>query len=339
MKRVFLFAIVSVFAIVAGFAQTLNVHMRNGQTVKYKLDLIDYLDVLQEDTEDELEGAVDLGLSVLWASCNVGASTPEEYGNYYAWGEVKTKNYYDQYSYARHAGGGTYNSYGSNISGDPNFDAARKELGEPWRMPTVAEARELITKCTWSRTTSNGIAGFTVTGSNGNQIFFPAAGTYVDGTVYPGGHTSVWTSEPTSPYDYYSYRILANSNGVELTTIFSFNGCVIRPVCNKSGGDIGGGGQGGDGWVSVSASGYAPYYYCPTTGTTTPSTKVVTSNIRAYKNTSTGAYKVNWAGTDYPCSAGYNKLKIGSQSHTTTNVYGNTVVCTDSYYLEFTITG
>ena len=92
-----------------------------------------------------------------------------------------------------------------------------------------------------------------------------------------------------------------------------------------------------DGWVSVTASGYAPYYYCPTDRTTTPSRKVPTSNLRAYKNKSTGAYKVNWGGRDYPCHRGFNKLTLGTYSHTTQNAFGKIIVCTDYQYFEFTI--
>lgn len=285
------------------------------------------------------ENAVDLGLSVLWATCNVGATTPEENGNYYAWGETETKSAYSQYNYSRYVSGTTFNSIGSNISGSMYFDAATKNLGETWRMPTTSEMRELVEKCSWSRTTSNGVAGFTVTGSNGNHIFIPAAcARFESGVSSTGSYANLWTSEPVDPYNYMCYRLLANTEGVEISTFPGFYGNTIRPVCKKEGGSGGGDTPGGDGWVSVSVSGYAPYYYCPTTGTTTPSTKVVTSNIRAYRHSSTGAYKVNWAGTDYACSSGYNKLKIGSQSHTATNSLGRTIVCTDSYYLEFTIT-
>ncbi len=337
-KRLTLFAALTLLVVLAGYAQTINVHMKSGQTVKYDFDSIEYLDFSVEGSANEVEGAVDLGLSVLWATCNVGAETPEGYGNYYAWGEVDTKKSYNQYNYFRHAGGGSFNSIGSDISGSEYYDVARKELGEPWRMPRVSELRELVNNCSWSRTTMNGVAGYMVTGPNGNQMFIPAAGSNVEGTVYSGNYANLWSSEPASPYDYFCYRLYANQNGIEVSTFPGFYGNTIRPVCNKPGGDIGGGGQGGgDGWVSVNATGYAPYYYCPTTGTTTPSVKVATSSIRAYRNSSTWAYKVNWAGTDYPCSAGYNKLNIGKQSHTTTNSYGNTIVCTDIYYLEFTI--
>ncbi|MBQ8455838.1 MAG: hypothetical protein IJ537_10970 [Bacteroidaceae bacterium] len=337
MKRILLSAIAALVA-AAGNAQILNVHLANGMTVKYDLAKVDSLDFTPEGSVNDVEGAVDLGLSVLWAECNVGASSPEKYGNYYAWGETETKSVYAQGNYARHAGGGSFNSIGSNISGDSYYDAARKTLGETWRMPTVSEMRELVEKCTWSKATVNEVVGYMVTGSNGNQIFIPACGSRIEASAYSGSYANLWTSEPTAEYSHMCYRLLANSDGVEISTFPGYYGNAIRPVCDKPNDDIGGGGSGGgDGWVSVNATGYAPYYYCPTTGTTTPSVKVSTSAIRAYRNSSTGAYKVNWAGTDYPCSAGYNKLNIGKQSHTTTNSYGNTIVCTDIYYLEFTI--
>lgn len=291
--------------------------------------------------EDEIEGAVDLGLSVLWATCNVGAEEPEEYGNYYAWGEVETKNNYTQHNYFRDVYSAYYfNSIGSDISGSEDYDVARKNLGSPWRMPTVSEASELINKCSWSRSTLNNVVGFVVKGPNGNTIFIPAAGSNVEGTVYSGSYANLWSSEPNSPTDCMCYRIFANQSGAEVSTFPGFYGCTIRPVCDKTqinpGGGDGGDQGGGDGWVSVNATGYAPYYYCPTTHTTSPSTKVATS-IRAYRNSSTGSYKVNWAGTDYPCNAGYNKLQIGTNSHVTQNSLGTTIVCTDYYYLEFTI--
>lgn len=107
-----------------------------------------------------------------------------------------------------------------------------------------------------------------------------------------------------------------------------------------------GGGESGGGepeqpteeWVQVSASGYIPYWYCPSDGTTTPSTKQTSSHIDAYKNTSTGAYKVRWAYDEYAAHKGYNKIKLDQMSHTTynsrTGMYG---VCTDYFYYEFTI--
>ena len=120
---------------------------------------------------------VDLGLSVVWATCNVGANKAEEYGNYYAWGETTTKE-----SYTRE------NSLAMNqkimeISGNAEYDVARKEWGGSWRMPTKIEFEELFdsNNCTWKWVTLNGINGLRVTSKkNGNSIFLPAGGNYYD---------------------------------------------------------------------------------------------------------------------------------------------------------------
>ena len=113
---------------------------------------------------------VDLGLSVKWATCNVGASSPSAYGNYYAWGEISTKTEYHKKNSK------TYNKSMSDIAGNPNYDAARANWGGSWRMPTKAEFKELIDKCTWTWTSQGGHNGYKVTGKNGNSIFLPAAG-------------------------------------------------------------------------------------------------------------------------------------------------------------------
>ena len=117
---------------------------------------------------------VDLGLSVCWAGWNVGATSPEGYGNYYAWGEISTKSNYSESSYQYH--NGSYVNIGSNISGT-QYDVARAQWGGSWRMPTKAEFEELIDRCTWTWTSYNGVNGYKITGPNGRSIFLPAAGT------------------------------------------------------------------------------------------------------------------------------------------------------------------
>lgn len=129
--------------------------------------------------------AVDLGLSVEWASCNVGANSPEEYGDYYAWGETKKKNEYTHYTYEfwndkngdDQISEGEFRYLGINIS-ETDYDAAHVKLGNGWRMPTEEEFIELKKDCTWEWTSVKGIAGAKVTGTNGNSIFLPAAGSY-----------------------------------------------------------------------------------------------------------------------------------------------------------------
>ena len=134
---------------------------------------------------DEGERWVDLGLSVLWAAYNVGASSPEEYGGYYAWGETSTKSDYtwENYKYSEkyYYGDGPDDWYcrpkfiGSEISGT-SYDVAHVQWGGGARMPTHAEVKELVDNCTFTGGSYNGVRGNYVTGPNGNSIFLPFAG-------------------------------------------------------------------------------------------------------------------------------------------------------------------
>lgn len=144
---------------------------------------------------------VDLGLSVKWATCNVGASSPEDYGDYYAWGETSTKSDYSSSTST------TYGKQMSSIAGNPTWDVACNKWGSPWRLPTEAEFQELIDNCTWEWTTQNGINGYKVTSKkNGNSIFLPAAGWY-DGRwfYYPGSAGHYWSATPYESYAGSSY--------------------------------------------------------------------------------------------------------------------------------------
>lgn len=114
--------------------------------------------------------AVDLGLTVKWASCNVGATAPEEYGGHYAWGETEEKEDYSE------ATSTTFNvDAGADIAGT-EYDVAHVKWGGAWRLPTKAEWQELVDECTWTWTSENGVNGYKVTGPNDNSIFLPAAG-------------------------------------------------------------------------------------------------------------------------------------------------------------------
>ena len=121
--------------------------------------------------------AVDLGLSVKWANMNVGASTPWDFGSYFAWGEYNVKDTYTAENYQ-----GPTNR--SNIAGSA-FDAASWAFGLPWGMPSEAEIKELIDNCTYEWTEMNGVKGGKFTASNGNSIFLPAAGWKLD-RLYKG---------------------------------------------------------------------------------------------------------------------------------------------------------
>jgi hypothetical protein len=152
---------------------------------------------------------VDLGLpsGLLWATCNVGADTPEGYGDYFAWGETTTKDTYNwsTYQYCM----GSYNtmtkycnnsSYGYNGFTDnltvllPEDDAATANWGSSWRMPTKEECQELYNSTTHSWTTQNGVYGRRFTASNGNSIFFPAAGLRVGSNLNAAGTSGYYYS-------------------------------------------------------------------------------------------------------------------------------------------------
>lgn len=157
------------------------------------------------DTPSETAGtAIDLGLSVKWASCNIGATKPEEYGSYYAWGETEEKNNYSwsNYIYCN----GTFNSitkyctdnrFGTDdgkTTLEPTDDVATVKWGAGWRTPTNAELSELVTKCTWEWSTLNNINGYRVTGPNGNSIFLPATGLRPDIDNLLGTRGYYWSS-------------------------------------------------------------------------------------------------------------------------------------------------
>ena len=128
---------------------------------------------------------VDMGTSVMWATCNVGASTPNAYGNPYAWGEIQTKNVFNADNYTYYANGNestllkynTLEKFGNvdNLSTlEAADDVATQEMGGAWRMPTALEFQELISKCQWTGAEFNGVQGIKVTASNGNVLFLPS---------------------------------------------------------------------------------------------------------------------------------------------------------------------
>ena len=141
---------------------------------------------------------VDLGLSVKWATCNIGASSPEKYGDYYAWGEKETKSEYSWSNYFDITDGGRpftkYNNNGGKTTLNADDDVAHVKWGGSWRMPTKAEQDELLNSCTWTWTKQKGKKGYKVTGPNGNSIFLPAAGYRDDTSLYGAGSNGYYWS-------------------------------------------------------------------------------------------------------------------------------------------------
>ena len=175
---------------------------------------------------------IDLGLpsGTKWACCNVGASAPEQYGGYYAWGETSEKSVYDWDTYQYYDSNGNLVNIGSNISGTP-YDVAYVRWGAPWCMPSKAQCDELIANTTSVWTTMNGVYGRKFIGSNGGTIFLPAAGgRWYSGFVYVGGIGSYCSSslEESSPYG--AWSLYFNSGGVDVYYFYRDNGLSVRPV-------------------------------------------------------------------------------------------------------------
>ena len=193
---------------------------------------------------------VDLGLSVKWATCNVGAQTPEDYGDYYAWGETEPKDFYfwDTYKYCD----GTYNSLTKYTDGaygkdgfsdnksvlDPEDDVAHVKWGGNWRIPTKDELEELRTKCTWTSTTLNGVKGYSVTsnvdGYTDRSIFLPATGmrirqwTLSTDTIGRFWGNSIEIDDDSDEAVYLDFNF---SRGPGRFSIIRCLGQCVRPVC------------------------------------------------------------------------------------------------------------
>ena len=183
------------------------------------------------------EEAIDLGLSVRWAPFNVGATSPEAYGDYFAWGETKPKALYkpDTYRWFQKSTG--VMDIGKQISGT-KLDAARVIWRGAWRLPTREECTELRDKCKWTLTTRNGVKGMLVTGPNGNSIFLPSGG------YRQGDYTTIladqvrgeyWTGNlvryDSGNYDkYHGFKMDFVDNPGGLHSGYRFQGCLIRAV-------------------------------------------------------------------------------------------------------------
>lgn len=189
---------------------------------------------------------VDLGLSVIWAAFNIGATTPEQYGDYYAWGETKTKSDYcwSTYkwchgSYTTQTKYNTKSSYGTvdnKTTLDATDDVAHVKWGGNWRMPTKAEQDELRTNCTWTWTTLNGVNGYRVTskktGYTDRSIFLPAAGCRDGTSLYDAGSGGYyWSSSLRTDGPGGAWNINFGSGHADWYNSNRLYGRSVRPVC------------------------------------------------------------------------------------------------------------
>ena len=200
---------------------------------------------------------VDLGLpsGLKWAKCNLGASKPSDYGDYYSWGETAPKADYDWPTYKWMQAGKSnsnyitkytvadgqtwgiwYDSSGAFIGDNKTVlaaadDAATANLGSPWRMPTADEIQELIDKCTWIWTTQDGVNGYQVDGPNGNAIFLPASGEREDsGLIDAGTKARYWSSSLRTTLNSYAHHIYFDSGNHERQGVLRCYGYSVRPV-------------------------------------------------------------------------------------------------------------
>lgn len=188
--------------------------------------------------DDHHPHLIDLGLpsGTKWACCNVGATTPEGYGGYYAWGETEEKDYYDyKGSNYTHWDGSSNNCHdlGSNIAGT-QYDVAHIKWGGSWKMPSYDQQTELRDNCSSEWTTVNGINGRIFTGSNGGSIFLPAAGyRWNDYLLNAGSHGYYWSSTE-SPLGTDAYELCIYSDNANLSYHYLNFGKSVRPVVSGS---------------------------------------------------------------------------------------------------------
>lgn len=207
--------------------------------------------VFSQNLRAQQPTAVDLGLSVKWANCNLGASRPEGAGNYYTWGDTKKwdssrtgDSKWYKTRWREGVGGEGFIKYCRDYSKwtgtgkpdgkstlDPQDDAVRVNLGGKWRMPTYAEIMELYNNCTWEWRIQNGTKGYKVTSSkNGRSIFLPIVG-YWWGHDYKNTSYSGYLSSSLWKWDNHCWGIILERDNVEIGSLYRGDGFCIRPVC------------------------------------------------------------------------------------------------------------
>ncbi len=219
----------------------------DGETIVTDKPLILYAQWKRDASFGEENGYewVDLGLpsGLKWATCNVGAYAPENYGTYYAWGETQPRSNYS-WSYYKHCNGSSSKLTKYNTSSDYGTvdnkttlelsdDAAHVNWGGTWRMPTYNEWDELKNNCTWKWTTQNGVNGYKVTSkTNGYSIFLPAAGYRNGASVYNvGSYGYYWSSSLDESGPYYACGLFFNSGSVGWYYGNRYGGHAVRAVC------------------------------------------------------------------------------------------------------------
>ena len=216
-------------------------------TIDDVTQLIDALLTGEVDDDADEHEYVDLGLysGTLWATCNIGASAPEEYGDYFAWGETEPKETYTWENYKWCEGSYStmtkycaHTDYGYNGFTDGKRsleledDAAYVNWGPEWRIPSLEDEKELVKNCTWTWTTINDVKGYQVTGPNGNSIFLPAAGYSHDGSLNRAGYDGFYWTRTLTFFASNSASLMDFLEGYThwANYLHRYYGCTVRAV-------------------------------------------------------------------------------------------------------------
>ncbi len=186
---------------------------------------------------------VDLGLpsGTLWATCNIGANSPEDYGDYFAWGETAPKQIYEietymwynnsYYMFTKYCTNSSYGYVDNKTELDPEDDAAYVNWGPSWRIPSLEQIQELIDHCNWLRTSMNGVRVNMVTGPNGNTIFLPTAGYRNHSSIYNDiTYGYIWSRTLSNDETYSAYGLHFNPGQHEVIIFYRATGFTVRAV-------------------------------------------------------------------------------------------------------------
>lgn len=198
MKRISIICALSLISLFAG-AQTVNIHMKSGEVKVFNSTYVDYVNFTPAPE------AIDLGLpsGTKWANMNIGATAPEDYGYYFAWGETIQRDeidfYWPTYTYYDPNSTDMCIDIGQNISGT-QYDAATVNWGETWCMPTAEQFQELSDNCSTAVVTINDVTGMMFIGPNGNSIFLPNCGVGMFTDIMGEGFSGYYWASTLQPW-------------------------------------------------------------------------------------------------------------------------------------------
>lgn len=240
MKKLIILSLLIVAGQVAAWGQTVNIHMKDGSVLQYDASGVDYVNFSAASTTPVQHEAVDLGLpsGLKWATCNVGATKPEEAGYYICWAELEVKEECGSTNYKWRTSSGSMTKYNDNNNTVLQLedDVANVLWGGSWRYPTKLECQELVNKCTRTAVTQNGVQGYLFTGPNGNSIFLPTCGYKNGKDIVNSDKGYYWTRNVDTgrnyrAQDFYLTDVAAHSPYQAIERWFGLN---IRPVTDAA---------------------------------------------------------------------------------------------------------